>query len=47
MEKLFADQAEYFASLRGQPPDPEVLLELSRKYGIVPSPGPPLARATA
>jgi uncharacterized RmlC-like cupin family protein len=31
MEKLFAEQAEYFASLRGQPADPQVLLELSRK----------------
>ncbi len=47
MEKLFAEQAEYFASLRGQPADPQVLLELSRKYGILPSPGPPLERANA
>jgi mannose-6-phosphate isomerase-like protein (cupin superfamily) len=46
MEKLFTEQAEYFASLQGQPPDPQVMLELSKKYGILPSPGPSLARAS-
>jgi len=34
MEKLFAEQAEYFASLQWQPPDPQVMLELSKNYGI-------------
>jgi hypothetical protein len=47
MERLFAEQAEYLASLQGEPPDPHVFLQLSKKYGILPSPGPSLERATA
>jgi uncharacterized RmlC-like cupin family protein len=47
MERLFVEQAEYVASLQGEPPDPQVLLKLSKKYGILPSPGTSLGRATA
>jgi mannose-6-phosphate isomerase-like protein (cupin superfamily) len=38
---MFHEQAEYFASLQG-PPDPEVLLEISLRYGVRPVEGPPL-----
>ena len=38
---MFREQAEYFASLTG-PPDPEVLLEISLRYGVRPVQGPPL-----
>ena len=38
---MFREQAEYFASLQG-PPDPEVLLEISLRYGVRPVEGPPL-----
>jgi mannose-6-phosphate isomerase-like protein (cupin superfamily) len=38
---MFHEQAEYFASLQG-PPDPEVLLDISLRYGVRPVEGPPL-----
>ena len=38
---MFHEQAEYFASLQG-PPDPEMLLEISLRYGVRPVEGPPL-----
>lgn len=38
---MFREQADYFASLQG-PPDPEVLLEISLRYGVRPVDGPPL-----
>jgi hypothetical protein len=41
LEGLFAEQAEYFATLSG-PPDSELLLRLSVKYGVRPVAGPAL-----
>jgi mannose-6-phosphate isomerase-like protein (cupin superfamily) len=41
LEGMFAEQAEYFASLQG-PPDPERLREIGDRYGVQ-SLGPPLS----
>lgn len=38
---MFREQSEYFSSLQG-PPDPEVLLDISLRYGVRPVEGPPL-----
>lgn len=41
LEKMFAEQSEYFAQLSG-PPDPERIREIGARYGVR-SLGPPLA----
>ncbi len=41
LEGMFAEQADYFASLDGSP-DPAILRELGARYGVTPL-GPPLA----
>lgn len=41
LEDMFHEQAEYFATLQG-PPDNDVLMELSARYGVYPVEGPPL-----
>jgi mannose-6-phosphate isomerase-like protein (cupin superfamily) len=42
LEGMFKEQAGYFASLEGEPPDPDVLGELGARYGVR-AVGPPLA----
>jgi quercetin dioxygenase-like cupin family protein len=41
LEGMFAEQQVYFSQLQG-PPDLEVLMEISAKYGVLPVEGPPL-----
>ena len=41
LAQMFTEQADYLANLHG-PPDPDVLLEISLRYGVVPVNGPPL-----
>lgn len=41
LEDMFREQAEYFGALQG-PPDNDVLMELSARYGVYPVEGPPL-----
>jgi mannose-6-phosphate isomerase-like protein (cupin superfamily) len=41
LEEFFREQAGYFASLTG-PPDNDVLVAMSARYGVLPVEGPPL-----
>lgn len=41
LEDMFLEQAAYFEALQG-PPDQEVLMALSARYGVYPVDGPPL-----
>jgi len=41
LEGMFAEHAEYFGQLQGSP-DPEVLIAISARYGVLPVDGPPL-----
>ncbi len=40
LEDMFREQAVYFASLEDGPPDPEVLMQLSLRFGVLPVEGP-------
>jgi uncharacterized cupin superfamily protein len=40
-EMFFTDMARYLASTDG-PPDPDVILQLNKRYGVQPAEGPPL-----
>jgi mannose-6-phosphate isomerase-like protein (cupin superfamily) len=46
IEELFREQAAYFATLDGAPPDVEVLREMGERYGA-PTLGPPIRSASA
>lgn len=46
LEDMFREQTEYFGNLVGAP-DPEVLMELSARFGVFPVDGPPLTRRSS